>query len=110
MSSSQFSPQDSVSFAKVSFFHKVEFHLGSLKSEQTFLWLQNQSQYLKSLTSILLTSSWWEGLFVIYGTDFIMIPAQMIKIPIHLNHISLCFKIGMERRAQNTIDATVSIW
>ena len=46
---------------------------------------------------------------MMYGIDFVIIPAHIITIPIQLNHFSLCFKIGMERRAQNTIDVTFSM-
>ena len=65
MSCLQFFPQDSISFAEVSFssevpfFAKVEFHLLSSKSEQTFLWLKNHNQYI-----------WYLRVYVLSAMDF----------------------------------------
>ena len=44
------------------------------------------------------------------GTDLRVMPAMMMNIPVQLYHVSFCFRIGMERRAQNTTDDTRSIW
>ena len=49
------------------------------------------------------------NVFNIAGIDLIIMPAHMMSIPVQWNHLSFCFRIGIERRAQKTIDAILSM-